>query len=142
MPYQVSWQSVAMKSQAPVHVLGADADVVEDVLAGEALLATASAAHAPLAAPAAARIVAANMQNLVMAAPCLNREHPDLKKVSYKIQSASHAAERNIIDTSGRRATGVYAGTTGTLVLRSASITCRSNFKCASTSSGGVKAIH
>src|SRR5437016_10731897 len=100
MPYQVSWQSVAMKSQAPVHILGADADVVEDVLAGEALLATASAAHAPLAAPAAARIVAATVRSLIMAAPCLNREHRDLKKVSYKTRSASHSAERNIFDTS------------------------------------------
>jgi hypothetical protein len=68
MPYQVSWQSVSMKSQRPVHVLGADADAVEDVLAGAALVA-GSAAHAPLAAPAAARIVAANMLSFVMAAP-------------------------------------------------------------------------
>src|SRR5262245_20648399 len=55
MPYQVSWQFVSMKSQTPVHVLGADADVVADVLAGAALLAAGSAAHAPLAAPAAAK---------------------------------------------------------------------------------------
>ena len=34
------------------------------------------------------------------------------------------------------------AGATGALFLRSASITCLSNFKCASTSSGGVNAIH
>jgi hypothetical protein len=68
MPYQVSWQSVSMKSQTPVHVLGADAGGVEDVPAGD-LVATASAAHAPVAAPAAAKIVAANMPSFVMAAP-------------------------------------------------------------------------
>jgi hypothetical protein len=84
MPYQVSWQSVAIKSQAPVHVLGADADVVADVLAGPALLAAGSAAHAALAAPAAASIVAASMPSFVMAAPCLNSKHPDLEKVGYK----------------------------------------------------------
>jgi hypothetical protein len=68
MPYQVSWQSVAIKSQAPVHVLGVDADVVADVLAGAALLAAGSAAHAALAAPAAASIVTANMPSFVMPA--------------------------------------------------------------------------
>jgi hypothetical protein len=52
--------------------LGADADVPAEVLAGGALVAVASAAHAPLAAPAAASIVAANMPSFVMAAPCLN----------------------------------------------------------------------
>jgi hypothetical protein len=79
-----------MKSQTPVHVLGADVDVVADLLGGEALLAAGSAAHAVLAAPAAARIVAANVPSFVMAAPpCLNREHPDLKKVSHKTESAS-----------------------------------------------------
>src|SRR6516165_3005600 len=52
MPYQVSWQSVSMKSQRPVHVLGA-------ALAGDT----------PQQAPAAARIVAATMPSFVMAAP-------------------------------------------------------------------------
>src|ERR1700720_4101400 len=85
MPYQVSWQSVSMKSQTPVHVLGADADGVEDVPAGD-LAATTSAVHAPLAVPAAARIVAANMPSFVMAAPCLNTKHRDLKKVSCKTE--------------------------------------------------------
>jgi hypothetical protein len=37
MPYQVSWQSVAMKSQVPVHVLGVEAAVAE-VVAGAALV--------------------------------------------------------------------------------------------------------
>ena len=69
MPYQVSWQSVSMKSQTPVHVLGADADVAAGVLAGAALLAAGSAAHAPLATPAAARIVAAKIFRFVTAAP-------------------------------------------------------------------------
>jgi hypothetical protein len=69
MPYQVSWQFVSMKSQRPVHVLGADADVAAEVLAGAALLAAGSAAHAPLATPAAARIVAAKIFRFVMAAP-------------------------------------------------------------------------
>jgi hypothetical protein len=82
MPYQVSWQSVEMKSQTPVHVLGADADVVADVLAGAALLAAGSAAHAAFAAPAS--IVAASMPSFVMAAPRPNRKHPDLEKVGYK----------------------------------------------------------
>jgi len=72
MPYQVSWQSVSRKSQTPVHVLGADADGVADVPAGD-LVTTASAAHVPVAAPAAAKIVAANMPSLVMAAPCLRK---------------------------------------------------------------------
>src|SRR5438094_293426 len=103
MPYQVSWQSVSMKSQTPVHVLGEDADGVADVLAGAALLAAGSAAHAPLAALAAARIVAANMPSLVMATPL--PKHPDLENVSYKTQSVSDAAGRNIFDSSGRRAT-------------------------------------
>jgi hypothetical protein len=89
MPYQVSWQSVAMKSQAPVHVLGAAAGVAAEVLAGAALLAAGSAAHAALAAPAATSMVAANMPSFVMAVPpCLNREHPDLKKDSYKTSLA------------------------------------------------------
>ena len=67
------------KSQTPVQVLGADADVVADVLAGAALLVAGSAAYAPLAAPAAARIVAATMPSFVMAAPCLDVNDPDLK---------------------------------------------------------------
>ena len=56
MPYQVSWQSVSMKSQAPVHVLGVEATVAGEALASEALadealvdealVATSSAAHA------------------------------------------------------------------------------------------------
>src|SRR6516162_7759307 len=86
MPYQVSWQSVSRKSQTPVHALGADADAVEDVPAGD-LMATTSAAHAPVAAPAAAKIVAANMPSFVMAAPCLTREHRDVEKGSHKTES-------------------------------------------------------
>src|SRR5258708_8305678 len=69
MPYQVSWQSVSMKSQRPVHVLGA-----------------ALAADTPQQAPAAARIVAAKIPSFVMTAPCLNTKHRDLKKVSYKTE--------------------------------------------------------
>jgi hypothetical protein len=60
-----------MKSQTPVHVLGVDADA--DVLASAALRAAESAAHAPLAALAAAQIVAANMPSFVMAAPLPRR---------------------------------------------------------------------
>src|SRR2546427_9284010 len=52
MPYQVSWQSVSIKSQRPVHVL-----------------APAARASTPQQAPAAARIVAAKMPSLVMAVP-------------------------------------------------------------------------
>src|SRR5258707_5254100 len=52
MPYQVSWQSVSMKSQRPVHVLRA-----------------ALAADTPQQAPAAARIVAAKIPSFVMTAP-------------------------------------------------------------------------
>src|SRR5215475_11092940 len=71
MPYQVSWQSVSIKSQRPVHVL-----------------ASAARASTPQQAPAAARIVAANMPSLVMAdPPCLNIEHPELEKDSYKTPS-------------------------------------------------------
>jgi hypothetical protein len=110
MPRHVSWQSVSMKSQTPVHVLGADADVPAEVLAGGALVAVASAAHAPLAAPAAASIVAANMPSFVMAAPCLNRRHPDLKKDNYKTQPAPLQPEHEISDPSGRRATVIPQG--------------------------------
>src|SRR5262249_14837104 len=52
MPYQVSWQSVSIKSQRPVHVLAA-----------------AARASTPQHAPAAARIVTANMPSFVTAAP-------------------------------------------------------------------------
>src|SRR5262249_37714140 len=105
MPYQVSWQSVARKSQAPVHVLGADADGVADVVAGAALLAAGSAAHAPLAAPAAARIIAAKMPSFVMAAPCLDIEHPCPKKGSCKTNWRHTQPERENSDQSDRRAT-------------------------------------
>jgi hypothetical protein len=67
MPYQVSWQSVSMKSQVPVHVLGPEA-----VVAGDALAAAPSAARASSVQqmPAVARIVAATMLSFfVMAAP-------------------------------------------------------------------------
>jgi hypothetical protein len=66
MPYQVSWQSVSMKSQRPVQVFG-----LEAVVMGEALAATGSAARACTAqqTPAVARIVAATMPSFVMAAP-------------------------------------------------------------------------
>ena len=37
-----------------------------------------------------------------------------------------------MLSGTGPTAIRIYAGTTGALVLRSASITCRSNFKCAS----------
>src|SRR6516164_7507167 len=71
MPYQVSWQSVSMKSQRPVHVLGA-----------------ALAADTPQQVPAAARIVATNMPSFVMAVPpCLNIDHPDLENDDYKTHS-------------------------------------------------------
>jgi hypothetical protein len=64
-----------------VHVLGLDADVVADVLAAEALLATASAAHAPLEAAVAARIVAANMPSFVIGSPpASTRRIVNLKK--------------------------------------------------------------
>src|SRR5258708_20170266 len=70
MPYQVSWQSVSMKSQRPVHVLGA-----------------ALAADTPQQAPAAARIVAAKMPSFVMTAPCPNFDHRDLEDVGCKTHS-------------------------------------------------------
>src|SRR4029077_18865374 len=60
MPHQVSWQSVSMKSQGPVHVLG------------PALAAAPSADRASTAqhTAAVARIVAATMLSFfVMAAP-------------------------------------------------------------------------
>src|SRR6266851_6584800 len=70
MPYQVSWQSVSMKSQRPVHVLGA-----------------ALAADSPQQAPAAARIVAAKIPSFVMTAPCPNFDHRDLEDVGCKTHS-------------------------------------------------------
>src|SRR5882757_9681424 len=64
MPRQVSWQSVATKSQPSVHGLGAEAAV-----AAEALVGTASAAHAFIsqAAPPAAIITAAKNAELCTA---------------------------------------------------------------------------
>src|SRR5260370_41792446 len=75
MPCQVSWQSAAIKSQALVHGLGAEAAV-----AGEGLVGTTSAAHASTSheAPAAARIIAAKLPSFVMRAPCLNMDDCDL----------------------------------------------------------------
>src|SRR6266699_453548 len=89
MPYQVSWQSVSIKSQRPVHVL-----------------ASAALASTPQQAPAAARIVAAKMPSLVMAVPpaptwtivtwnwswqfplpCPNLDHRDLEDVGCKTHS-------------------------------------------------------
>src|SRR6266850_1000571 len=62
MPRQVSWQSVAIKSQPSAHGLGAVAAV--------APVGTASADHAstPQKAPAAARITAAKMPSFGMRA--------------------------------------------------------------------------
>src|SRR5215510_11436198 len=80
MPYQVSWQFVSIKSQTPVHVLGAEALGAEAAMAGEVAVGGISAAHAPLAAPAAAMIVAAKMPSLVMAAPLPNMDDRDSLK--------------------------------------------------------------
>jgi hypothetical protein len=112
MPYQVSWQSVSMKSQRPVHVLGVEAAVAGEVVVGEALPAAPSAAHAsaPHNAPAAARIVATKMPSFVMAAPCLNMDQRDLEKVSYKAQSMLCAALAENFHPSGRRATVIFHG--------------------------------
>src|SRR6266566_9828982 len=105
MPYQVSWQSVSIKSQRPVHVL-----------------APAARASTPQQAPAAARIVAAKMPSLVMAAPCPNLDHRDLRIghgsspcpaptwtiVTWKMSVARHipTLAKNF-DPSGVRATAV-----------------------------------
>src|SRR5882757_5461523 len=61
MPRQVSWQSVATKSQPSVHGLGA-----ETAVAAEAPVGTTSAAHAstPQKAPPAAMITAAKNAEL------------------------------------------------------------------------------
>src|SRR6516165_5299115 len=102
MPYQVSWQPVSIKSQAPVHVLG-----VEAAGGGEALLGTGSAAHASAPHAATARIVAAKMPNFVMAAPPASTStNRDLEKVSCKAQSGPFASLAEIFHPSGRRATG------------------------------------
>jgi len=45
-----------------------------------------------------------------MAAPCLNRKHPDLKKGSYKTQPAPLHPEHEISDPSGHRATVIPQG--------------------------------
>src|ERR1700726_1587728 len=90
MPYQVSWQSVSIKSQRPVHVLGA-----------------ALAADTPQQAPAAARIVAAKIPSFVMTAPCPNF----WIIVTWKMSVARHIptlAER--FRSSGVRATAVLNG--------------------------------
>src|SRR5262245_17321787 len=90
MPYQVSWQSVSIKSQRPVHVL-----------------ASAARASTPQQAPAAARIVAAKMPNLVMAVAL-----PQLGTiVTWKMSVARHipTLAKNF-DPSGVRATLVLHG--------------------------------
>src|SRR2546430_12216170 len=89
MPCQVSWQFVAIKSQRVAHGLGAEAAV-----AGDDLIGTTSAAHAPSSheAPAAARIIAAKMPSFVMRAPCLNMDDCDLARVGRQVQSAPNAA--------------------------------------------------
>src|SRR5260370_2692967 len=100
MPCQVSWQSAAIKSQALVHGLGAEAAV-----AGEALVGTTSAAHASTSheAPAAARITAAKMPSFAMRAspgralqcepPWLNMHDYDLvQSWSARRESAPYAA--------------------------------------------------
>src|SRR5258708_35236847 len=70
MPFQVSWQSVAIKSQPSVHALGAEAAV-----AAEAPVGTASAAQAstPQEAPPAAMITAAKMPSFAMRASLAQR---------------------------------------------------------------------
>jgi hypothetical protein len=92
MPYQVSWQSVSIKSQRPVHVLGAEAKAVVEALVG-----VVSAAHAPLAvAAAAARIVAARVPSLSVVAPLCSYNHRDTEKDNYKTQSAPTQQGRKI----------------------------------------------
>src|SRR5262249_56690959 len=66
MPYHVSWQSVSMKSQRPVHVL-----------------ASAARASTPQHAPAAARIVAAT-ELCHGSPPCLDVDDPDWENDDYK----------------------------------------------------------
>src|SRR5258708_9823298 len=90
MPYQVSWQSVSMKSQRSVHVLGA-----------------AWAADTPQQAPAAARIVAAKNTELCHDSP----PAPTLTIVTWKMSVARHIptlAER--FRSSGVRATVILHG--------------------------------
>jgi hypothetical protein len=63
MPCQVSWQSVAIKSQGSVHSLG-----VEAVAAGGAFIGMVSAAHASTAheAPATAKTIPVEIQSFTM----------------------------------------------------------------------------
>src|SRR5258708_37932997 len=65
MPCQVSWQSVKIKPQPSVHVLGAEAAAAGGVFTG-----MVSAAHASTAqeTPAAAMITAAKMPSFAMRA--------------------------------------------------------------------------
>src|SRR6266699_240315 len=90
MPYQVSWQSVSIKSQRPVHVL-----------------ASAALASTPQQAPAAARIVAAKMPSFVMASP----PAPTWTIVTWKMSVTSHipTLAKNFYP-SGCRATPVLHG--------------------------------
>src|SRR5258708_38951242 len=80
MPCQVSWQAVAINSQASVHGLGAEA-----ATAGGALVGTTSAAHASTSheAPAAARIIAAKIPSFVMRAPLAQTWTIELVKVRH-----------------------------------------------------------
>src|SRR5258708_34908366 len=66
MPCQVSWQSVAIKSQVPVHGLGAEA-----AAAGGAFVGMMSAAHPSTAheAPATARTIPVEIPSFVMSKP-------------------------------------------------------------------------
>jgi hypothetical protein len=71
------------------------------------------------------------------------------QKAALEVELAGEASFRSFTDKARHAAVGWgihdvtrYAGTTGAFCLRSAFITCGSSFKCASTSSGGVSAIH
>src|SRR5262245_23091243 len=110
MPYQVSWQSVSMKSQTPMHVFGveaaaagaalasaalAGAALVDAALVDAALVGTSSAAQAsaPHNAPAAARIIVARMRNFVMPAPML--QHDDRETVERQLQGTDCVRAEN-----------------------------------------------
>src|SRR6266481_9962556 len=108
MPCQVNWQSVAIKPQASVHGLGAEAAV-----AVEAPVGTTSAAHAstPQEAPPAAMITAAKNAELCTASlPGSTCTIVSRCKVGRQEIPAPYAVMPENSDPSGSRATVTLNG--------------------------------
>src|ERR1700704_1910250 len=103
MPFQVSWQSVAIKLQPSVHGLGAEAAVAAVAPVGTA---SAAQASAPQEAPPAAMITAAKNAELCTAS-LLGSTCTIVSRYKVRRQElpAPYAVMPENSDTSGSRAT-------------------------------------